>query len=177
MRPCADWHFGEIASCHALMDEAISTAKELKDRYTLAMALVWAAALADELGIGNLPHLGNIIILEHVFSFPKPCRYSYLISYADLHGSRKRGTSANLLREIVSNAAAPIAGLSANACQQFRRVSRSNYCWSETLRRARPLGQARSVRGPGRIWCRDSIRRRIVSACPSAPIAPCVLSC
>src|SRR5271157_1112837 len=28
----SDWHFGEIASCHALMDEAISTAKELKDR-------------------------------------------------------------------------------------------------------------------------------------------------
>ena len=42
----ADWHFGEIASCHALMDEAIATAKELKDRYTLAMALAWAAGLA-----------------------------------------------------------------------------------------------------------------------------------
>ena len=41
----SDWHFGEIASCHALMDEAISTAKELKDRYALAMALGWAAGL------------------------------------------------------------------------------------------------------------------------------------
>jgi tetratricopeptide (TPR) repeat protein len=41
-----DWHFGEIASCHALMDEAISTAKELKDRYALALALSWAAGLA-----------------------------------------------------------------------------------------------------------------------------------
>jgi tetratricopeptide (TPR) repeat protein len=41
----SDWHFGEIASCHALMDEAISTAKELKDRYALAMALAWAAGL------------------------------------------------------------------------------------------------------------------------------------
>jgi predicted ATPase len=40
----SDWHFGEIASCHALMDEAIATAKELKDRYALAMALAWAAA-------------------------------------------------------------------------------------------------------------------------------------
>jgi predicted ATPase len=39
-----DWHFGEIASCHVLMDEAIATAKELKDRYALAMALSWAAA-------------------------------------------------------------------------------------------------------------------------------------
>jgi serine/threonine protein kinase len=41
-----DWHFGEIASCYALMDEAISTAKELKDRYALALALSWAAGLA-----------------------------------------------------------------------------------------------------------------------------------
>jgi tetratricopeptide (TPR) repeat protein len=41
----SDWHFGEIASCHALMDEAISTAKELKDRYALAMVLAWEAGL------------------------------------------------------------------------------------------------------------------------------------
>ncbi len=41
----SDWHFGEIASCHALMEEAIATAKELKDRYALAMALAWAASL------------------------------------------------------------------------------------------------------------------------------------
>jgi serine/threonine protein kinase len=41
----SDWHFGEIASCHALMDEAIATAKALKDRYALAMALAWAAGL------------------------------------------------------------------------------------------------------------------------------------
>jgi Anaphase-promoting complex subunit 5 len=42
----SDWHFGEIASCYALMNEAISTAKELKDRYALALALSWAASLA-----------------------------------------------------------------------------------------------------------------------------------
>src|SRR6202035_5091293 len=41
----ADWHFGEIASCRALLDEAISTAKELKDRYALAMALGVAAGV------------------------------------------------------------------------------------------------------------------------------------
>jgi hypothetical protein len=38
-----DWHFGEITSCRALMDEVISTAKELKDRYALAQALAYAA--------------------------------------------------------------------------------------------------------------------------------------
>ena len=43
----SDWHFGEIASCHALMDEAISTAKELKDRYALVHALTWAAGLGS----------------------------------------------------------------------------------------------------------------------------------
>jgi predicted ATPase len=42
----SDWHFGEIASSHALMEEAISTAKELKDRYALALALCFAAGLA-----------------------------------------------------------------------------------------------------------------------------------
>jgi tetratricopeptide (TPR) repeat protein len=41
-----DWHSGEIASCHARMDEAISTARELKDRYALAHALYFAACLA-----------------------------------------------------------------------------------------------------------------------------------
>jgi hypothetical protein len=35
----SDWHCGEIASCHALMDEGISIAKELKDRNILALAL------------------------------------------------------------------------------------------------------------------------------------------
>jgi tetratricopeptide (TPR) repeat protein len=42
----SEWHFGEIASCHALMDEAISIARELKDMNSLAMALSFAAALA-----------------------------------------------------------------------------------------------------------------------------------
>jgi predicted ATPase len=42
----SDWHFGEVASCHALMDEAISTAKELKDTNALVLALVFAASLA-----------------------------------------------------------------------------------------------------------------------------------
>ena len=42
----SDWHFGETVSCHALMDEAISIAKELKDMNSLALALSWAAVLA-----------------------------------------------------------------------------------------------------------------------------------
>jgi serine/threonine protein kinase len=42
----SDWHFGEIASCHALMDEGISIAKELKDTNALALALTFAARLA-----------------------------------------------------------------------------------------------------------------------------------
>jgi tetratricopeptide (TPR) repeat protein len=41
-----EWHFGEIATCHALMDEGISIAKELKDWNGLALALNWAAVLA-----------------------------------------------------------------------------------------------------------------------------------
>ena len=41
----SEWHFGEIASCHATMAEAISLAKELNDMHALAMALCWAAIL------------------------------------------------------------------------------------------------------------------------------------
>ena len=42
----SEWHLGEIASCHAMLDEAISVAKELKDTHALAMALGWAARQA-----------------------------------------------------------------------------------------------------------------------------------
>jgi hypothetical protein len=40
------WHLGEIASCHAMMDEAISLAKELNDKNSLALALQLAATIA-----------------------------------------------------------------------------------------------------------------------------------
>jgi tetratricopeptide (TPR) repeat protein len=42
----SEWHLGEIDSCQADMDEAISIAKELKDMHALALALNWAAMLA-----------------------------------------------------------------------------------------------------------------------------------
>ena len=43
----SEWELGEIATCHALMDEAISIAKEVKDMNALALALNWAAILAN----------------------------------------------------------------------------------------------------------------------------------
>jgi predicted ATPase len=42
----SEWFLGEVASCQANMDEAISIAKELNDMNGLAIALFWAAALA-----------------------------------------------------------------------------------------------------------------------------------
>jgi tetratricopeptide (TPR) repeat protein len=42
----SEWHLGEIASCQANMDEAISLAKELKDMHALACALQYGAELA-----------------------------------------------------------------------------------------------------------------------------------
>jgi serine/threonine protein kinase/tetratricopeptide (TPR) repeat protein len=41
-----EWHLGEIACCHALMDEGISLAKELNDMNSLALALQFAAIIA-----------------------------------------------------------------------------------------------------------------------------------
>src|SRR6516225_8424828 len=43
----SEWHLGEIASCQANMDEAISLAKELNDLNALALALWHAAVLAS----------------------------------------------------------------------------------------------------------------------------------
>ena len=40
-----EWHFGEIASCHTTIAEAISVAKELNDRHGLAVALFHATVL------------------------------------------------------------------------------------------------------------------------------------
>jgi hypothetical protein len=42
----SEWHLGEIASCKAKLDEAISLARELNDMHALAVALGWAAGLA-----------------------------------------------------------------------------------------------------------------------------------
>jgi serine/threonine protein kinase len=41
----SEWHLGEITSCKANMDEAISVAKELKDMNALALAIAWATGL------------------------------------------------------------------------------------------------------------------------------------
>jgi hypothetical protein len=42
----AEWHLGDIASCQAKLDEAISIAKELNDMHALAFAQSWAVGLA-----------------------------------------------------------------------------------------------------------------------------------
>jgi hypothetical protein len=41
----SEWRLGEITSCHALMEEGISIAKELKDMNSLAMTPSFAAFL------------------------------------------------------------------------------------------------------------------------------------
>jgi len=59
----SNWHFGEIASCHALMDQAILIAKELKDRYALGLALARAAGLAHlERGPAEVDRLASELI-------------------------------------------------------------------------------------------------------------------
>src|SRR5258707_11695063 len=43
----SEWHLGEIASSHAAMEEAISSAKELNDTHALAATLHFAAILGQ----------------------------------------------------------------------------------------------------------------------------------
>jgi serine/threonine protein kinase len=45
-RAMSEWHLGEIASCRANLDEAISLAEKLNDTNALALALNWAANVA-----------------------------------------------------------------------------------------------------------------------------------
>ena len=57
------WHFGEIASCHATMAEAISLAKELNDMHGLAVTLAYAGRLAYfELGAVEMERLASDLI-------------------------------------------------------------------------------------------------------------------
>ena len=42
------WHLGDTTSCHAIVTEATSLAKELNDMHGLAVALFWAAILGQE---------------------------------------------------------------------------------------------------------------------------------
>ena len=42
----SEWQFGDIASCHAMMDEGIAVAKELNDKHSLVIALYFACNLA-----------------------------------------------------------------------------------------------------------------------------------
>src|SRR5258706_628932 len=45
-RAMSEWHLGEIASCRAKLEEAISLAEKLNDSNALALALNWAANVA-----------------------------------------------------------------------------------------------------------------------------------
>jgi serine/threonine protein kinase/tetratricopeptide (TPR) repeat protein len=88
-----EWHLGEIASCQAHIDEAISIAKELKDMNALALALNWAA---------------NLGILER-----NPAEVdrlaSELIELCTRHGFVQLLTSANVLRGWARSASGDVA--------------------------------------------------------------------
>jgi predicted ATPase len=72
-RAMCEWHLGEIASCHATMDEGISIAKELNDTNALALALNWAAGLAaNERNLVEVDRLATDLIelsTRHNFAF------------------------------------------------------------------------------------------------------------
>ena len=69
----SEWHLGEMASCQANMDKAISLAKELNDTNGLAFALSGAAALGQrERNPAEVDRLASDLIelsMRHNFSF------------------------------------------------------------------------------------------------------------
>jgi hypothetical protein len=68
-----DWHLGEIVSCHAMMDEGMSLAKQLNDKNSLALALQNAATVAiNERDPAKVERLASELIelsTRHNFSF------------------------------------------------------------------------------------------------------------
>jgi tetratricopeptide (TPR) repeat protein len=59
----SEWHLGEIASCKANMNEAISLTKELNDMNGLAFALSWAAAFGQcERNLDEVDRLASELI-------------------------------------------------------------------------------------------------------------------
>jgi predicted ATPase len=68
-----EWHLGEIASSQAAIVEAISLAKELNDMNALAIALSWAAGLAEqERNLVEVDRLASEMIelsTRHSFAF------------------------------------------------------------------------------------------------------------
>jgi serine/threonine protein kinase len=56
----SEWHFGEIASCHSAMEEAISVARRLNNAHGLGVALLFAA------GLGYMEH--NRAVVERLAS-------------------------------------------------------------------------------------------------------------
>ena len=62
-RAMCEWYRGEIASCQALVTEAVSLARELKDAHALTGALSWAAILAaNELDFAEVDRLASDLI-------------------------------------------------------------------------------------------------------------------
>jgi tetratricopeptide (TPR) repeat protein len=86
-----EWHFGEIASCHALTDEGISTAKELKDRNALAQALNWAAILGvAERNPAEVDRLASDLI-----ELSTRNNFSFWLAQGTIHRGWARSVSGN----------------------------------------------------------------------------------
>ena len=86
-----EWHFGQIASCHALMDEAVSMAKEQKDRNSLALALTWAASLAIlECDPAEVDRLASDVI-----ELSTRHNFSYWLALGTVHHGWARSASGN----------------------------------------------------------------------------------
>ena len=87
----SDWHLGEIASCQANIDEAISIAKELNDTNALALAFAWAACLAYfERNLGEMDRLASELI-----ELSTRHNFVYWLSVGTIHRGWVRSASGN----------------------------------------------------------------------------------
>jgi|SRR5271165_130359 len=92
----SEWEFGEITSCHAMMDEGISVAKELNDKNSLAIALSYAANLAvNERNPAEVDRLASDLI-----ELSTRHNFAYWLPLADIYRAWARSASGDTAKGI-----------------------------------------------------------------------------
>jgi len=158
----SEWHLGEITSCQATIEEAISLAKELNDMNALALALDWAAMLGNcERNPAEVDRLAPELIelsTRHNFAFWLPIGVIYRGWARSASGHTAEGIPwiEQGIRDKRANGTVVrlpfYLGLKAEALHLADRTSEA----LETIREAEVLAE----RFENRYWCAELHRLR-----------------
>jgi len=156
----SEWHLGEIISCKAKLDEAISVAKELKDMSALAGALHWAAGLAAiERNPAEVDRLASELIELSI-------RYGFLRwrAIGTVFGGWARCASGNIAEGIpsIERGIRDLRATGGVLPYQLRLNAEALYLAGRTPEALEAINQAENVveRSEERQWCAELHRLR-----------------